>query len=253
MSASTLSMTYHELNSQIGRFLGYGSTPADWAVDGRQEDIDQCRRMGYRRFLFPTVTSREKVAYEWSFLSPIYQMTLTEGVEEFNLPDDFGSLSGFITHDTEYCYTPMEIVGEWNIRGMRNEDRRGLPIRAAVVPATGNSWRLTIYPIPDTDYIVSVPYKRIPNDLTSVNPYPLGGVTHGQTILYGCLAEAERLRDDEYGVHNEAFLERLTASIEMDKKLRTPDVIGYNGDNSDDRGRRVIKDDITITNEGTIV
>jgi hypothetical protein len=253
MSASTLTLSSHDLNAHIGRFLGYGSTPSDWAVEGRQQDIDQCRRMGYRRFLYPSPTARDKVAYTWSFLSPVYTQALLEDVEDYTLPTDFGGLNGFITHDMLYRFTPMEVVGEWAIRHLRKTEGRGMPNKAAIVPLPSNVWRLMVYPKPDTNYNVSLRYNRIPNDLTALSPLPLGGVQHGQTILYACLAEAERLRDDEYGNHNEAFQERLAASSEIDKKARTPNKIGYNGDPSDDTGRGVNVDHITITYDGTIV
>jgi hypothetical protein len=54
-------------------------------------------------------------------------------------------------------------------------------------------------------------------------------------LLESCLAVAEGRFQDEMTVHRSNFQERLAASIAVDTRDMKPDVLGYNGDRSDQR------------------
>ena len=58
---------------------------------------------------------------------------------------------------------------------------------------------------------------------------------HSETILESCLAIAEQRLENSSGIHTQKFQERLAASCAMDRQLQTPDTMGYNGDQSNQK------------------
>jgi hypothetical protein len=81
------------------------------------------------------------------------------------------------------------------------------------------------YPTPDTAETVYFRYVAAPVPLSETCPYPLGGALHGETILAFILAEAELRANDERGIHFQNALERLAASIALDRG-NAPDTVG---------------------------
>jgi len=53
-----------------------------------------------------------------------------------------------------------------------------------------------------------------------------------ETILASCLAVAEQRHDDMKGPMWQSFVERLTASVAYDARMK-PERLGYNADRSD--------------------
>jgi hypothetical protein len=86
-----------------------------------------------------------------------------------------------------------------------------------------------------------MPYYVLPAMLTSGVPYPYGGATHAETILESCLAVAEQRLDDSAAVHSSKYRMCLEASVMADRRHR-PQLLGYNGDRSDGRGRLTPRD-----------
>ena len=87
-------------------------------------------------------------------------------------------------------------------------------------------------------YVLSYRKLILLNKLSQTNPYPLGGMQHGETILESCLSIAEqRLNDGQKGQHWQQFMTRLAASISYDRRSFTPGFLGYNADRSDCGGR----------------
>jgi len=176
----------------------------------------------------------------------------------YDLPDDFGGLRGSISFYDGDGYIPLKFTNESNMRMLRsqNDIRKGVPEYAAVINKTvtsnttsGQRQQLMVWPIPDAVYSLRMNYTVLTdtvlsdsggNEVTDDNPVPaaaipVGGALHGETIIASCLAIAEQLVDEfnNPGKMQARYLERLSASINLDRRSNLPDYFGYNGDNSD--------------------
>lgn len=168
---------------------------------------------------------------------------------DFRLPDDYGAIQGTLTHGSQVGYRALQIVGENQIRDLRQSGTSsGVPRCAAIIPVSndgsaGQRFNLMVWPTPDAVYSLAYRYHALMNKLsTAAASYPLGGAKHAQTILESCLAQAELSMNDEQGVHSAAYAVLLASSIAMDQTDHSPETLGYNGDLSGsvspgDRGR----------------
>ena len=156
----------------------------------------------------------------------------------------------------------------------QNDIRKGVPEYAALInktvasnTTTGQRFQMMVWPIPDAVYSIRYNYSVITNTVMSDSSgdevvdddpvpqdtiIPVGGALHGETILASCLTVAEQLVDEfnNPGKMQARYMERLAASINLDRRSNLPDYFGYNGDNSDSRsfdpGRR--KQPVTFNN-----
>jgi hypothetical protein len=73
MSESTLQITWTEIETEIGRFLGYDRTVGNWSANQVADALAIAKR-GIRQFYFPQRTRAQELAGEkahrWSFLRP---------------------------------------------------------------------------------------------------------------------------------------------------------------------------------------
>ena len=69
MAESTLKITFTELRTEIGRFLGLDRTYANWS-DDEILDVNACIKRGLRNFYFPPRTNNAQAAHRWNFLRP---------------------------------------------------------------------------------------------------------------------------------------------------------------------------------------
>ena len=158
---------------------------------------------------------------------------------DFRLPDNYGAIQGTLTHGSQVGYRALNIVGENQIRNMRQSGTSGgVPRCAAIIPvvsdgSAGQRFNLMVWPTPDAVYVLTYRYHALMNKLSTSNPYPLCGAKHSQTLLEACLSEAELSANDEQGVHTAAYAALLAASIAMDQTDHAPETLGYNGDLSD--------------------
>ncbi len=170
--------------------------------------------------------------------------TYVLGWPVYTLPDDFGTLSGPITFQpgTSVLYSPIEIIGEHQIRTVRQRsDYVTYPQTAFIrikahAPTVGTRWEIGFWPTPNDAYVLSYRYNANPNTLTSTNKYPLGGMPHSETILESVLAAAERKFNDGETQHRDEFRRNLAASISRDRQDGAPESLGYNADGSDSLG-----------------
>ena len=178
----------------------------------------------------------------------------------YDLPADFGGLRGSVTFYDGDGYIPLKLTNESNLRMLRsqNDIRKGVPEYAALVNKTITSdttskqaYQLMVWPIPDDVYSLRFNYSVLTDSLmedASGNPaetdgspdprdgnVPVGGMLHGDTIIASCLTVAEQLIDEfnNPGKMQARYMERLAASISLDRRSNLPDYFGYNGDNSD--------------------
>lgn len=157
----------------------------------------------------------------------------------YQLPDNYAGLDGPITFTDTTNYRPLRNRGDAWIRAAKQlSQTASRPLEYAIRPKTsdgsaGQRWDLLLWPIPDAVYTLSFRMLVAPNSLVDgTYPYPFGYQLHGETILASCLAVAEAKENDDRGrgPMYEDFQERLTASIEADKRVGAAEYLGYNGD-----------------------
>jgi len=178
----------------------------------------------------------------------------------YDLPADFGGLRGSISFYDGDGYIPLRLTNESNMRTLRSQSdtRKGVPEYAAMINKTVTSdttseqaYQLMVWPVPDAVYSLRYNYSVITDSLmedasgniaeSDGNPaprtgnVPVGGALHGDTIIASCLTVAEQLIDEfnNPGKMQARYIERLAASISLDRRSNMPDYFGYNGDNSD--------------------
>jgi hypothetical protein len=134
------------------------------------------------------------------------------------------------------------VVHEQKIRELQagNVTCTGVPEYAAIRPLTsdgtsGQRKEIVFFPTPDEIYKIWYKYEKLTNALTVANPYPLGGMRHGQTIIDFCKWKAEQIVNGiSGGPEYQNAMISLQASIARDSKgdgaIKN---LGYNGDNSD--------------------
>ena len=175
----------------------------------------------------------------------------------YDLPDNHGGIEGKLTFESSNSKPDILIVGEGRIRSLRNSlTSRSNPYYAAVRPKTtdgalGQRFEIMFFPIPDDAYTLSYKMMVLASALTSDIEYPYGGAIHANTIEASCLAAAEMQEDEKKGAQWGYFMERLTASIQLDKTANSAEYFGYNSDNSDNRGKgRTIRNQKTVSYDG---
>ena len=256
----SLSITYNELQQAIGRYLGYGRNVCG-PDDGSQEwaDIEDCIKSGLRQFYVPPPVQGQAGSHQWSFLRPVTVLPLVGGLGDYDLPEDFGGIVGVLTYPAGTVSRPVCLVGESAIRTLRQANPQGgKPTQAAIRPksSTGTAiqrFEILFWPTPDASLDLSYRYYVLPKALSNENPYPYGGQLHCETILESCLSIAEQRLNDEKAIHWDKFMERLTASIQIDRKTSGADFLGYNADRSDGAGNTASDRLTYVTVHGQII
>jgi hypothetical protein len=241
VAESSLSQGLPDFEAEVGHFLGYTRTSANWSA-AEHTEIEQIIHRGYRQFLFPPPLNGK--VHEWTFLKPTTTLSTTASDYDYDLPDNFGTLLSNFTFAVDTGWMSVVSVGEAKIREMRQMgSQSGRPQFCAVRPSstapttTGQRFEVIFYPTPDATYVLTYRYMiQAESMYDSTRPYPYGGTAHCDTILESCLALAEQRNDDEMGIHTKKFYERLGASIEYDKR-QSPDYYGVNTDKSGSRAK----------------
>ena len=170
--------------------------------------------------------------------------------DDYDLPDDFGRILGpFTFAQADNAWYTCKVVGEARIRELRQRDRYknysgGDPQFAAIRAKTftasaGTRQEVLFWPQITSSATVTYKYRVRPNKPTSTGhddltgDYLYGGSDHSETILYSCLAEAERRVEDEKGPMWARFQECLASSVMFDSRDNRAEHLGYNGDDSD--------------------
>jgi hypothetical protein len=73
-TGTTLDQGLGDLQAEVGRFLGFGSTSGSWSVV-QTNLIDAIVQSGLRRFYWPPPLPGQAIAHEWSFLKPTTTLT----------------------------------------------------------------------------------------------------------------------------------------------------------------------------------
>lgn len=188
----------------------------------------------------------------------------------YALPATFAGIEGTIAYDSFFGTDPQRsdmTIEVTDITRLRDkfqylDDRDDKPLAAAVFTTgatgtAGTSHRIQIYPIPDAAYRLRYTQINEPSAVAS-GQTPLGGDLHGETILASCLAIAEhKIFPNSPHRYREQYINRLRASVELDRQAYTTENLGYNGDPSDHKFtdanfKRILRrPDVSVTVNGT--
>jgi len=223
---SGLSIGYSDLTSEVGRFLGYGSTSGSWSASQLAE-IDGYVQSGVRRVYYPPAIQGlppDMLAYEWSFLRPTTTLAITSGTADYDLPDDLGRVVGAFYYPTDENRESIQQVSIGKILALRaSSDTTGYPDCFAVRfktedRTTGSRQEVLFYPEPDDDWTLNYEYEAYSGTLSDTYPYPLGGMKMSELYIESCLSVAESRVNEEPGIHTANFQALLVDAIQRDRK-----------------------------------
>lgn len=245
-----LSINYDELRRRIAHFLGIDEDFSGWSEEIQQR-VDDIIASGLRQFYNPPpvqLSRREGLAkHDWRFLKPVDSVTTSSGTGDYDLPNDFGGIEGDLTFGSETVTSAVYLVGEAQIRKKRQQSPiSGRPKLAAVRAKEHDGTDVQRYEImfwPEPNDTFTLYYRKLVqlNNLSSDNPWPVGGAAHAETILESCLAEAESYEEDTgEGLHWQRFLRRLAASVRRDRIATAPEYLGYMGPGTQNSARQGI-------------
>lgn len=235
MNDMSLAVDYFLIRDRVGRELAMPSEPITW-TERQLNDVHQCIRDGFRQCYNPPAVD-EFGPHQWSFMWPTLSLTTVADVRWYPMLDGFsGQLmgAGGITYSsTDNKFTPIDITSDWHLRWLENSEatRTGYPACASVRPIsdqgeTPQRWEMGFHPTPDAAYQFEYQCHMEPYMISEERPHPLGGESHGQMLLYACLAAAEVWEYGRQGEHFNRFVEQLKSDIQKDAN-RGPTTIGY--------------------------
>ena len=228
-STGTIAFDYTGGTHELQVTLSGGTWPA-WAIEGEIEisgvDYGVATRISDTVILLDSNNNPgEDVAASTSY---------SLHKDDYNLPDDFGSIIGsFSFAQKDNAWYTCKVVGESRIRELRQRDfnqnfANGDPQFAAIRAKNktdvniGTRSEVLFWPSVTATATVSYRYRVSVNKPIGSNDYVAGMPVHAETILYSCLAEAERRMDGERGVLWEKFMELLQSSILRDQQAGNP-------------------------------
>jgi hypothetical protein len=153
----------------------------------------------------------------------------------YALPDGFAGMmsQGFTFQPGGPINTGIiRVVGEEQIRVKQADGRySGTPTMCCIRPvahtgSTGQRYEVIFYPTPDAARTLWYRYRVIPDMMTAANPYPLGGMHHGTTLMESCLAVAEERINDTSNLHRSKFQEQLMSAVDLDERMSSPTTLG---------------------------
>jgi len=240
---ANLTVTYAKIKEALGLYLGYWTKADGWTIASANQrvDLDDIIEAGLRRFYVPPPIPPAKTAHEWSFLRPVTSLTMTAETTTYDLPADYAGMDGGFSYapGEDVLYNPIHVTSEQEVRQrLIDNDSTGVPTLAGIRPkaadyTTGTRYEVLFWLTPDEGYTVYYRYRVGFRMISDANPYPLGGLEHGHTIMEACLAEAEATVPDAVGIHSARYQEFLRASIARDASLACPTSMGQNIDRSD--------------------
>ena len=224
-ASATLDLSYTDLQEEIGHYLGYDITDiSSWSA-GETAEVDRCIQSGLRQFYYPPAVADIESGYDWSFLKPTTTLTTTASDAVQDLPSDFGRLLGDF-HFASTVYAPsIVMVSEHRLQTLLSQDTNENRPRFVAIRSQGSVGlavqvqEVAFWPIPSDAWTLTYRYEVYAGKLVKLtNPYPHGGMKHGETITESCLAMAEQRSNDEKGLHWNSFVAALAASIKQDRK-----------------------------------
>jgi len=228
--------TFKWFLSRLGAHMGWGADPDAW---GRslQVESNSILEAAIMTFYFPPPIDQQRTSHRWSFLNPTGTLDLVTGQQVYPLPDHYDAPDGDMTYTNDDEYDALKYTSVTRIEKMTAmDDSNGPSAWFATRPSTVDgasqqTQELLVYPIPNGEYTLNMPYTVVPKMIDEDNPYPLGGRVHTETIRCAMLAEAELRKTGKEGGMFRQYKSRLIASVVADQR-RAPVLLGYNGDGS---------------------
>lgn len=223
MPESTLSISFTDLQVEVGVFLGYDPDPDNWSANETAE-VGRYIQSGVRQFYYPPAAEGVEAGYEWSFMRPQGSVTTVVDQDTSVLPDDFGRLLGALHYPSTSYHSPIPIVSQHLILSRQTgSSQAGMPQIACVrfktqTEGEGQRQELLFWPTPNAAYELAFIYEAFSGKLSTDNPYPLGGMKHSELVVESCLAVAEQRANDERGIHTENFIRMVATAIAQDRK-----------------------------------
>lgn len=247
------SMTYDDFAKEVARYLGFGRSVGSWS-SAMLGDIDASIQAGLRQFYspppIPMGVSQVMTGYRWRFLEPQGSIAIDDSTDIYDLPSDFGGINGPITFQQDsninfnYGITIVPIGHILKLLQNPQLPETSQPKLAALYPEASDPgdgvqvWKIRFWPKPDRNYTIEFPYRVLLSNLTD-GDMPYGGELHSEAMLASMLSVAEeRFTEPNRGTMKESYMDRLKASIEIDRQFRQSASFGYNGDSSDALERR---------------
>ncbi len=222
MSESSLSVSYDDLMSDVGHFVGYGANVDEFSL-AELEEVDRYVQSGIRQFYFPPAMPGVEVGCDWSFMRPTGTITTVIGESVIDLPDDFGRILGKFHHDRSVYSPAISIIPESRLLSLQSAHVEPSIPRAAcirnktIVAGFGQRFEVVLWPVPTAVFTLTYRYEAYSGKL-SCGMYPLGGMRYSELVTESCLAVAERRANDEKGIHWDQFVQLMAAGVAMDRK-----------------------------------
>lgn len=225
-SASSLKIKYSELRREIGRFLGFSRTPADWDAT-QTSDVADVIRGGYRNVCWPTAMEGTPV-HKWTWLCPSATISIVPGTRVYDLPYDFVRVCSPFTYSYNDNGGIVAQSDDFKLRSLySSEALNGIPKYCAIRPKSQeeDSYELLVYPTPDAAMTIEYRYEKVPVELGESNPYHLGSAAYSELVLASCLMIADKMLNKESldpsgGLHAQRYAELLKASILIDMQVQ---------------------------------
>jgi hypothetical protein len=196
----------------------------------------------YREYTIGAYTSAEVVTLTATpnptITAKLFSIT-ADGL--YRMPESFGGIIGPLTFQNNAgAYCPIEMGGERQVAELlQRSTSTSRPTLAAQRPVSGTSatlgqrWDLLVWRIPDQDYTAY--FKSILLiDQVGDDEFPPGGMLHGDTIKYACLAAAELGKNDRgRGPMWDRYQQELQKSKRLDDTLHRSESLGTMTDGSD--------------------
>jgi hypothetical protein len=223
MAESELSVSYFDLLSDVGSFLGYGPNSENWS-SAQLAEVDRYIQSGIRQFYYPPAAPGVEAGYEWSFLKPNTTLSTADADAAQDLPDDLGRIVGDLHYAAAERACPVVLTSEARINELLSASSdEGRPTHAAVrfkagAGENGQRQEIVWFPIPDATYVLTYRYEAYHGKLTQTKSYPLGGMRYSELITESCMSIAEQRANDEKGLHTQKFNELLVTAIAQDRR-----------------------------------
>jgi len=223
---------YPDFRLELAFAMGWGVDTSQWAT---AEFAELYRRINEanRWVQLPGLIPGEVVSHVWSHMRVLTTLATVAAQQAYDLPSDFGSMHGRLTFSAATSYPPILFTGaaqieEWNAYG---STLKGRPTHYATrwqrqTAGLNQRQQLIFWPTPDAAYTIQYRYDINPPAVSESNPYVLGGVRMAQLMLDACRAIGESVRHKARGAAWAAFMERLQAAIQLDKRTLTPPTVG---------------------------
>lgn len=231
---------YNWFARRIGKWAGFGWNYHEWS-NPQTEEVNDIIQRGLRRFYFPPPMPRGEGAppespHEWSFLSPTGTIAMVTSQGEYELPDGFQGVIGEMAFPLGSGYKSLQKVSfSDHLAMLAGDSTNGVPRYYSVVPKsqTGSANQLAkaaLYPPPAVAHngtSLTYRYKRTPAALATATPYPYGGEAHAETMLAAMRCVWADGGEQEQPAY-QGFLQRLAASIQLDKVVEQGTVMPWN-------------------------